>query len=203
MVSPPPPHDRTSPRFVEEHGDRLAAVRAEIAARRLPPVESFSPAHCGEIDIRIARDGRWYYRGSVIDRPELVRLFASVLRREGTDHFLVTPVEKLRITVDDCPYLAVELERVGAGEAQTLVLRLQTDERLIVDRDHAIEVGADERTAAPAPSVHVRDGLVARIARPVFYELVDLAVPAVGDAGLLGVWSAGTFFPLGRMEEGD
>ncbi|MFQ5346373.1 MAG: DUF1285 domain-containing protein [Rhodothalassiaceae bacterium] len=202
MVSPPPPHDRKSPHLVAGHEDHLASIRAEIAAERHPPVARFSPAHSGEIDIRIARDGRWYYRSSAIDRPELVRLFASVLRREGADHYLVTPVERLRITVDDCPYLAVELERFGAGEAQTLVLRLQTDEKLIVDRDHAIEVGADERTGAPAPSVHVRDGLLARIARPVFYELADLAVPAAGDAGLLGVWSAGAFFPLGRVEEG-
>ena len=203
MVRSPPEQNPRSPHDAAAGDDRLAAIRTQLAAQRYPPVHRFAPAHCGEIDIRISRDGRWYYRGTPIERPEMVRLFASVLRREGSRHYLVTPVEKLEIMVEDAPYVAVEMSRFGRGSAQTLAFRLQTDEIVIADPDHPIRIETDPETGSPRPYIRVRDALDALIARPVYYELADLATPAADDPGRLGVRSAGAFFPLGRIDEED
>ncbi len=202
MVRSPPEQDPPSPHDAAAGDDGLTAIRAQLAAQRYPPVHRFTPAHCGEIDIRIGRDGRWYYRGTPIARPEMVRLFASVLRREGRRYYLVTPVEKLEITVEDAPYVAVEMSRLGRDGAQTLVFRLQTDEIVIADSEHPVRIEKDPATGGPRPYIRVRDALDALIARPVYYELADLAAPAADDPDCLGVWSAGTFFPLGRIDEG-
>jgi hypothetical protein len=164
---------------------------------RLPPVAQWNPAHCGIIDMRIARDGQWFYRGSPIGRPAMVRLFSTVLRREPDGSFcLVTPVEKLSLVVEDAPFMAVELAVTGEGHSQRLAFRTNVDEAVGVDADHPIRVTHDPATAEPRPYVMVRAGLEALIARPVFYELVERAVPDPAGHGL-GVWSAGVFFPLG------
>lgn len=160
-------------------------------------------ASCGEFDIRIGRDGTWYYKGSPIGRPALVKLFASVLRRDGSgDYWLVTPVERGRIEVDDAPFVAVELGIAGAGRDQALCFRTNLDERVTADRAHPIRVAHDRATGAPSPYVLVRPGFEARILRAVYYQLVELGVEEdVAGDHLFGVWSRGAFFPVGRLEE--
>ncbi len=157
---------------------------------------------CGDFDMRIARDGTWFYRGSPIGRKALVKLFASVLRREADgSYWLVTPVERGRIEVEDAPFTAVELKVEGDGRARRLTFRTNVDEEVTADASHPIRVAEDPVTGEPSPYVLVRDGLEALILRPVFYELVELAEERVVDGRtVLGVWSAGNFFPLGALE---
>src|SRR5579883_1097242 len=157
---------------------------------------------CGDFDIRIRRDGTWTYRGSPIGRKELVRLFASVLRRdERGEYWLVTPAERGRVIVDDAPFTAVELDVEGTGRAQSLVFRTNIDERVAADREHPIRVEQDAATGEPSPYLLVRPGLEALILRPVYYQLVELGVEeAIGGERVLGVWSRESFFPLGRLE---
>ncbi|MGH3420227.1 MAG: DUF1285 domain-containing protein, partial [Streptosporangiaceae bacterium] len=147
-------------------------------------------------DIRIARDGSWYHQGSSIGRKDLVRLFSTILRRDPDGYVLVTPAEKMRIVVEDVPFLAVLMDVEGAGAAQRLTFTTNVGDTTVAGSDNPIRVETDPVTDEPAPYVHVRKGLEARISRAVFYQLADLAV--MGDAGLLGVWSGGVFFPLGR-----
>jgi len=157
---------------------------------------------CGHFDIRIARDGSWSYRGSPITRMPLVRLFSTVLRRdEAGTYWLETPVERGRITVDDAPFVAIELARRGRGRQQELIFRTNLDETVAAGADHPLRVVDDPATGAPNPYILVRPGLEARLNRPVFYELVELGrEERVGDATLYGVWSKGIFFPLGRLD---
>lgn len=158
------------------------------------PVERWQPSHVGEIDMRIARDGSWHYLGSPIPRPALVRLFAGILRRDPDGYCLVTPAEKQRIRVDDAPFVAVELRISGSGTGARLSFRTNVDDVVVADADHPIRVAVDAATGEPSPYVLVRRGLEALIARPVYYELADLAVERDGVAG---VWSSGVFFPIG------
>jgi hypothetical protein len=153
------------------------------------------PEACGEIDIRIARDGSWFYHGSQIARKPLVRLFASVLRRnsDGT-YWLVTPAERVRIRVDDAPFVAVALDVEGEGRAARLNFVTNVEETVTAGPNHPIRVALDPETQEPAPYVMVRDGLEALIARPVYYELVSLGGEHEGQ---FGVWSDGIFFSLG------
>ena len=145
-------------------------------------------------DIRILADGTWTYHGSPIGRPALVKLFASVLwRDEAGDYWLITPAERGRITVDDAPFVAVELSTSGTGAGSVLSFRTNVDDQVAAGPDHPIRVSVDDETGAPRPYVRVRDGMEALIARPVFYALADRAVE---NHGKLGVWSAGCFFPL-------
>jgi len=180
----------------------LASLQRDAAAgRKLPPVEKWNPQHCGDIDIRIARDGTWFHNGTPIGRRELVRLFSTILRKDADGYHLVTPVEKMRIVVDDAPFLAVLLRAEGEGQAQRLVFTTNVGDETIAGPDNPIRVETDPETEEPAPYVHVRRGLEAKIARAVFYQLADMAAPGEGEQGdLLGVWSDGAFFPLGRFE---
>jgi len=131
----------------------------------------------------------------------LVRLFSTVLRREGDGYWLVTPAERGRITVEDVPFIAVELTREGEGASQSLTLRTNIDQSVTIDANHPLRVETDAASGEPRPYVMIRDGLEARLARPVFYELVELGCEErVGDATLYGIWSKGTFFPLGRLD---
>jgi uncharacterized protein len=177
--------------------DRLAADLAAPAV-----VSPRQPVDCGHFDIRIARDGSWSYRGSPIARMPLVRLFSSVLRRDESGvYWLITPVERGRITVDDAPFVAVELVTRGSGREQQLIFRTNLDETVAADADHPLRVVNDSATGAPNPYILVRPGLDARLNRPVFYQLVELGrEERVGDATLYGVWSNGSFFPLGRLD---
>ena len=198
----------------------LASLQRDAAAgRKLPPVDKWHPAHCGDIDIRIARDGTWYHEGTPVGRKELVRLFSTILRRDPDGFVLVTPGEKMRIVVEDAPFLAVLLDveesyppleggsksRSDFGEGsdaklrQNLVFTTNVGDQVTANAVNPIRVETDPQTAEPAPYVHVRAGLEARIARAVFYQLADLAVPGEGEhTGFLGVWSGGQFFRLGR-----
>jgi hypothetical protein len=156
------------------------------------------PAICGEIDLSIAADGTWYYHGSPIGRKELVGLFARALARGADGSFwLVTPAEKARIRVEDAPFLGVELAREGAGANQTLQLRTNMDDWVIIGPDHPLRIACDPGGAGPKSYVAVRPGLDALIARPVYYELASLAVKETTAGGTaMGVWSAGVFFFL-------
>jgi len=157
-----------------------------------------SPAVCGDIDLRIAADGTWYYHGSPIGRKELVKLFASVLTRDADGSFwLKTPVEKVRIRVDDAPFLGVELAQEGGGTEQILRLRTNVDEWVVIGPDHPLRIARASRDGGLKPYVVVRPGLDALLARPVYYGLADLAVKGPGAKGAtMGTWSAGMFFPL-------
>ena len=155
---------------------------------------------CGDFQMRIARDGTWFYQGTPIRRPELVKLFATVLRR-GPDgrYWLVTPVEQGLIEVEDVPFVAVELRSEGEGEGQRLSLRTNLDQWVVVDEAHPLAMRPQPDGAA-APYVRVRDSLDARISRSVFYHLVELAQPAPDGVDEVGVWSSGRFFPLGAID---
>ena len=157
------------------------------------------PIDCGDLEMRIARDGTWFYRGSPIGRLPLVKLFASVLRREADGRYwLVTPAERGRIEVEDVPFLAVAVTVEGEGRDQRLIFRTNLDEFVTAGPDNPLRV----ETAAsgePAPYILVRDGLEARLARPVFYELVELGTEEpIGETTQFGVWSRGVFFRLGE-----
>ena len=155
------------------------------------------------IDLRIARDGSWFYHGSPISRKPLVRLFSTVLRREEDGkYYLVTPVEKARVQVDDAPFTAVALTVEGADEKQRLTFRTNLDDEVTADAGHPIRLSINSETGEPTPYVLVRDNLEALISRAVYYDLVDLGVGREGaDDGILGVWSGGSFFELGRLDD--
>lgn len=152
--------------------------------------------------MRIARDGTWFHEGTPINRPELVRLFSTILRRDDDGYVLVTPVEKWGITVDDAPFVAVDFDAEGAGEAQVLTFQTNVGDTAVAGPDHPIRVVQDPESGEPSPYVLVRDRLEALIDRKSFYRLVDLAVehPHEG-AQWLGVWSGGEFFPIQRSDE--
>lgn len=181
----------------------LRELAKQIGNQTYPPVDKWNPDFCGDIDMRIARDGTWYYMGTPIGRKRLVKLFSSVLRRDPDgQHYLVTPVEKLLIKVDDAPLFVVELTRHGNGKDQAIEFRTLTDDELLLDEDHPLRVETDPRSGEPAPYVKVRGNLEALISRPVFYELVDLAnrIDAGGKCELV-VQSCGRAYSLGEVKE--
>lgn len=186
----------------EEGGRRLREIFARLSKEKYPPVHLWEPDFCGDIDIRIARDGQWYYMGTPIARPEIVRLFASVLRHDDDGYYLVTPVEKLRITVEDAPYLAVRVEDVGSRDEPALLFHTQTDEPVLADADHPLFLRHDPETGEDRPYLLVRDRLEALIARPVYYELVDrLFTRRIDGVAMLGLKSRGVFFPFAPAED--
>lgn len=177
-------------------GDLLAQLPK---GKGLPPVHLWNPDFCGDIDMRIARDGTWYYLGSPIGRKPMVRLFSSIIRRDGDDYFLVTPVEKVGITVEDAPFVAVSVEVSGEGERQVLRFVTHVEDEVEAGAEHPIRVVIDPVTQEPSPYVHVRANLEALIHRNAFYQLVELAVVREIDGRRwLGVWSGGEFFPIGE-----
>ena len=169
----------------------LAASAKAAKTRGLPPVHLWDPPFCGDIDMRIARDGTWFYEGSRIQRHELVRLFSSILKREGDAYFLVTPVEKVGIIVDDAPFVAVDFTVVGHGDGQDVTFETHVGDMVRADSNHPIRVALDPASGEPAPYVMVRDGLEALIDRKSFYRLVDICVTY---GGWFGIWSGGQFF---------
>ena len=171
----------------------IAAAR-QAPGRELPPVHLWNPAHSGEIDIVIARDGRWLHEGGVIGREALVRLFSTILRKDPDGFYLVTPVEKLRITVEDAPFVATRVDRIGAA----LVFQTNVGDEVEAGPDNPLRIAVDPRTGEPRPYLLVRRGLEALITRPVFYELVEMAEErASSDGAVLGVTSNGAWFPVG------
>tara|TARA_A100001037_G_scaffold296901_1_gene318083 strand:+ start:17288 stop:17899 length:612 start_codon:yes stop_codon:yes gene_type:complete len=161
------------------------------------------PVLRGDIGMQIARDGTWFYHGSPITRKPLVKLFSTVLVRDSDDEFyLVTPAEKCRISVDDAPFVAVSLDTQGEGPTQSLTLHTNVGDQITVNDAHPIRVAFDPVTREPSPYLLVRDRLEALIARPVYYELAEIGCEEEIDGDqLYGVWSEGSFFPLGRLED--
>jgi len=179
----------SAPPPAELAGLSLAEIARAAAGRRRPPVEQWNPPHCGDSAMRIARDGTWFHEGTPIRRPAMVRLFASLLRREEDGRYvLVTPVEKLDIEIEDAPFVAVEARSEGAGQDRRIAFRLNTDEPVIAGPDHRLHL------ITGRPYLTVRAGLEAAIARPVYYELAELALEENADPP--GLWSDGLFFPL-------
>ena len=164
--------------------------------RSLPPVERWAPERVGEIDIRIAANGDWYHEGTRIERFAIAKLFATILRLDDGAHYLVNPYEKLRIEVDDAPFIATDMESQGEGAERRILFSTNVDDVVLADAAHPIVV--EDRNGEPRPYVEVRRGLRALIARSVFYRLVDMAVDD-GD-GELSLWSGGARFVLGRAE---
>lgn len=184
----------------ENSGASLDQILKSIQDKKLPPVHLWKPEFCGDIDIEIKRDGSWFYNGTPISRKRLVQLFSTVLRRDGEETFLVTPVEKLKIKVEDAPFLVVEVVLEGIGKAQVLSFRTLTNDWVVAGKDNPLRVSFDKETGEPSPYILVRDNLEALINRPVFYELVELAEHVKkGDKEILGVWSNGKFFALGEL----
>jgi hypothetical protein len=169
-----------------------------------PSPDSRNRDVCGDFDIRIDRDGVWYYHGSPIGRKELVRLFSTVLNRDDAgDYWLTTPVESGRVQVDDVPFIAVELFAEDDSPDQVIRLRTNIDDVVTVDGDHPLRVVTDPETGEPSPYVTVRAGLDARIARSVYYELVTMGGEEnIGGEKMYGVWSSGHFFALGKLDDG-
>ena len=174
-------------------GRSLTDLATLIGERSHPPVDQWHPDHCGTSDMRIAADGTWYHMGSPITRPAMVRLFSTVLRREPDgSHVLVTPVEKLSIEVDLTAFRAIAMTSEGEGEQRTIAFELDSGDAVILGPDHPLTLGNDADD--PSPRLAVRHGLEALIARPLYYELAEIALAENQDPP--GVWSNGAFFPL-------
>ena len=170
-------------------GQSLAALAEAIGDRRLPPVERWDPPLCGHSGMRIAADGTWFHEGAPINRPAMVRLFSTVLRREPDgSHVLVTPHEKLAIDVDLTPFRAIAMTQEGSGEERRIAFELDSGDAVILGSDHPLRM-VDE-----TPRLLVRHGLEALIARPLYYELAEIALAEGHDPP--GIWSSGCFFPL-------
>ena len=170
-------------------------VAALPKAKGLPPVDLWNPPFCGDIDMRIAADGIWYYQKTPIGRPALVKLFASVLKREGDKYFLVTPVEKVGIAVDDAPFLAVEMG-VGGEGPQTLTFRTNVDDVVTAGPGHRLRF-EPEASGGLRPYLHVRRDLWAKVTRALFYDLVELGEERDLDGRrMFGIASGGEFFPM-------
>lgn len=167
----------------------VAQAAKAAGARGLPPVHLWNPPHCGEIDIRIRKDGVWFHEGTPIGREALVRLFSTVLRLDPDGYHLVTPVEKMKIVVEDAPFIATRVDREG----DALIFQTNVGDTVAAGPDNAIRVEIDPETGEPRPYLHVRRGLEALIARPVFYELAEMAT-LNGDAW--GVSSNGAVFAI-------
>lgn len=192
---------------IPSEGSRTASALAALIARAqelgggAAPVDKWNPAHCGSLPMRIAADGSWHYNGSPIQRERLVRLFATILRREDDGSFvLVTPVEKMTIEVEDAPFLAVEIAVEGARRTATITVRTNVGDVVRVGPDHPLRVASEGEHRGFVPYVLVRGGLEARFSRPAALELAELAESGP-DGGALGVWSGGTFFPIASESE--
>ena len=175
----------------------VASVKA-AKTRGLPPVEKWNPPFCGDIDMQIKRDGTWFYEGTPIGRIGLVKLFSSILIREDDDYFLVTPVEKVGITVEDAPFIAVDFEISGQGEDQRLTFVTNLDDVSEAGPGAPIRVVRDAQSGEPSPYILIRRNLEALIDRKSFYRLVEIGVH---HDGWFGVWSAGEFFGIIPSDE--
>ncbi len=175
----------------------LAASVNAATRKGPPPVHLWNPPFCGDLDIRIARDGTWYYLGTPFGRIPLVKLFSSILKLEDGRYYLVTPVEKVGIKVDDAPLLAVDFEVEGEGAAQSLRFFTKTEDEVVASAENPIRVVRDPKTGEPSPYVHVRRGLEALIDRKSFYRLIELGTHERLDGqDWFGLWSQGRFFPI-------
>jgi uncharacterized protein len=183
--------------IVKPSAEGLAASAQAASRKGPPPVHLWNPPFCGDIDMRIRRDGVWFYQGTPIGRPGLVKLFSSILKREGKRYFLVTPVEKVGITVDDAPMLAVDFTATGTGTHQMLTFTTLTEDVVNASAANPLRITRDPETGEPAPYILIRANLEALIDRKSFYRLIDLGTQSLHEGeSWFGVWSGGTFFPV-------
>jgi hypothetical protein len=186
--------DMSGQNIVTPSAENIAAsVSAATRGKSLPPVHLWNPPFCGDLDIRIARDGTWFYLGTPIGRPALVKLFSSILKKEAGKYYLVTPVEKVGIQVDDAPFVAVDVDHRDGD----LHFTTQVGDAIIAGPDHPIRVERDPETGEPSPYVLVRSNLEALIDRKSFYRLVDLGLHEIWKGeSWFGLRSQSTFFPV-------
>jgi hypothetical protein len=180
------------------NGLEVIADTVKTASGKGPaPIHLWNPPYCGDIDMRIAADGTWFYLGTPIGRPALVRLFASILKREGEKYFLVTPVEKCGIVVDDAPFMAVELQVEDGGADRQLRFRTNVDDWVSCGPEHPLRFETEAATGGLKPYVHVRSDLWAKVTRSVWYDLVELGEEReVGGTEMFGVASGGEFYAM-------
>lgn len=182
---------------VKPSADDIAAAARAASKGGLPPIHKWNPPFCGDLDMRIARDGTWFYNGTPIGRAPLVRLFSTILKREDGKYFLVTPVEKVGITVDDAPFVAIDFEVSGTGDDAVLTFQTNVGDLTAAGPEHPIRVVRDPESGEPSPYVHVRDELEALIDRKSFYRLIDLGQHRDHDGDRwFGIMSSGQFFPI-------
>lgn len=185
--------------IVKPSADSIAAsAQAARQKKGHPPVHLWNPPFCGDLDMEIRRDGTWFYLGTPIGRPGLVKLFSSILKKEDGKYFLVTPVEKVGIRVEDAPFVAQDFTASGEGEEQVLTFTTHVDDSATAGPENPIRVVRDAETGEPSPYILMRSNLEALIDRKSFYRLVDLGVE---NEGWFGVWSAGQFFPIIPADE--
>lgn len=188
----------TSQNVVNLSADGIAASAKKAKGRGLPPVHLWNPPFCGDLDMQILKDGTWIHEGGKINRPQMVKLFSSILRKEGESYFLVTPVEKVGITVEDVPFVATDVNHAGEAENQVLTFETHLGDVVVVDQEHPIRVKVNPESGEPSPYVMVRAGLEARIDRKTFYRMVELGAEI---DGWFGVYSSGVFFPLMKADQ--
>ena len=177
------------------------AGNAAPASKGLPPVHLWNPPFCGDLDMRIASDGTWFYMGTPIGRPALVRLFSTILKREDGKHFLVTPVEKVGIRVDDAPFLAVEMQKERDNRGTLLRVRTNVDDWVACDAAHRLRF-EEASDGGLTPYLHVRADLWAKVTRALYYDLVDMGEERMVDGQeMFGIESAGAFFPMADAEQ--
>ena len=182
--------------------ESITGALARTAGKGLPPVECWSPPFCGDLDMRIASDGTWFYLKTPIGRPALVKLFASVLRREGDKYFLVTPVEKCGIQVDDAPFIAVDLKIEQQISCRILHFRTNVDDWVVCGPEHPLRFEPEAGTGGLKPYLHVRRDLWAKVTRALFFDLVELGEEQdVAGKMMFGVVSMGTFFAMAGAEQ--
>lgn len=181
--------------------DAIAGAAKREGGKGPPPVHLWNPPFCGDIDMRIAADGTWFYLKTPIGRPALVKLFASVLKREANQYFLVTPVEKVGITVDDAPFLAVEMQAQDQPEGRVLRFRTNVDDWVECGPEHALRFDSEPGTGGLKPYLYVRHDLWAKVTRPLFYDLVGLGEEReIGGVRMFGVASKNSFFAMAPAE---
>lgn len=179
---------------VTDLGTVIAAAQQATGIKKLPPVDLWEPDYCGDIGMKIARNGQWFYAGSPIGRQKLVELFATILRHDADgEYYLVTPAEKIRVEVEDAPFIAVHIGIEGEGQAQKLHFVTNVGDYVQAGPEHSLRFEIDPETDEPAPYLHVRARLEAKLGRAVFYELVEYGSE---HDGFFGVWSDGVFFPM-------
>jgi hypothetical protein len=184
--------------------ESVQAAAGAASRKGPPPVHLWNPPFCGDLDMRISSDGTWHYLKTPIGRPALVKLFASVLKREGDSYFLVTPVEKVGITVDDAPFLAVEMriEEAGRDRPRRLHFRTNVDDWVACGAGHALRFERESGTGGVKPYLHVRGGLWAKVTRTLFYDLVELGEERDVDGSLMfGVASGGEFYAMAPADD--
>jgi len=187
--------------MVEARPGMLESLAAAVGKAKYPPVEKWNPPFCGDLDMRIASDGTWFYLGTPIGRPALVRLFSTVVKREGDRYYLVTPVEKVGIRVDDVPFLAVELEVENRGPKQSLIFRTNVDDVIRCDAEHRLRFEPEEGTGGIKPYLFVRRDLWAKVTRALFFDLVAIGeVREPNGKKMFGVMSSGEFFAMAPEE---